>query len=135
MAPRNILIRGSDGAAKLADFGLARDANDARGSQAGTGTPGYVAPEILSGSDSSPLSDLFSLGAIAQRLLGGPPLVPRAVIDAVEQAVARDPANRQQSVAEFREQLVEAESAPARLRRRVVARSLEPARPQLRHAA
>jgi hypothetical protein len=39
------------------------------------------------------------------------------LIEAVEQATARDPSARQRSVAEFGAQLVDAQSAPLRLER------------------
>jgi eukaryotic-like serine/threonine-protein kinase len=107
VSPRNILIRQPDFTAKLADFGFA-------------GTPGYVAPEILRGADPSPQSDLYSLGVVAYRLLAGPeptapprrplaevrPRLPRRLSDALQQALAEEPAARQRSVAEFRAQLV-----------------------------
>jgi serine/threonine protein kinase len=147
VSPRNILIRRSDGAVKLADFGLASVARDADAGPALdiTGTPGYVAPEILRGAGPSPRSDLYSLGVVAYRLLAGPPrgrsgdsgatrplasaapaLPPladvrpelaRGLVDAVEQAMAHDPGARQDSVTEFASQLIDRRSAPVPLRR------------------
>jgi serine/threonine protein kinase len=51
--------------AVLTDFGISRLETDPRRTLAGlvVGSPGYVAPERLSGDDASPASDLWSLGA------------------------------------------------------------------------
>jgi serine/threonine protein kinase len=95
VSPRSILIGLPDGTAKLAGFGLASD---------GAGRPGYVAPEILRGARPSPRSDLYSLAAVAYRLLSPDP--PRALCGVLEQALAHEPDERQESVAEFRAQLI-----------------------------
>ena len=60
VTPGNILISRPDDTARLADFGLASDPTEveASGVEDVTGTPGYVAPEILSGAAPSPRSDL-----------------------------------------------------------------------------
>jgi serine/threonine protein kinase len=111
VSPRNILIRRPDSTAKLADFGLASSAaldDPARRAASVMGTPGYVAPEVLRGDCASPRSDLYALGVVAYRLLGG-----RSA--AVQQALAHDPDARQDSVAEFRAQLLDGQSAPLRL--------------------
>ena len=137
----NILIAQGDGAPKLGDFGLASDAVEPSGEQPGrvTGTPGYMAPELLDGGAPSPQSDLYSLAAVAHRLLTATtalasgrataPLAPAAfrlpdiaderddlphtVADAVRQALSPDPDDRQASIAEFRAQLLREAAAPA----------------------
>jgi eukaryotic-like serine/threonine-protein kinase len=131
VSPRNILLRRADGTAKLADFGLAARRGDAPqpSAESVTGTPGYVAPEVLRGALPTPRSDLYSLGVAAYRLLAGPrgarpcdpestapmataaprmpplrnlrPDLPRGLTDAVQRAMAGDPAQRQRSVREF----------------------------------
>jgi eukaryotic-like serine/threonine-protein kinase len=131
VSPRNILLRRADGTAKLADFGLAarRGEVPAPPTETLTGTPGYVAPEVLRGALPTPRSDLYSLGVAAYRLLAGPrgarprdaestapmataaprmpplgklcPDLPRGLTDAVQRAMASDPARRQRSVLEF----------------------------------
>jgi serine/threonine protein kinase len=135
----NVLIAAADGTAKLADFGLASDALESSAAlvRGFMGTPGYVAPEIVRGAKASPRSDLYSLGAVAYRLLLGPeapsadpgctaPLttaVPRrpplseglaglarGVYEAIQQALAPEPDARQESVAEFRAQLLDADT-------------------------
>jgi len=72
ITPRNILYR-SSGQPVLADFGSARllGSDD---SELAAGTPIYLAPEQLSGSVSSPLTDLFAVGAILWEALVGRPM-------------------------------------------------------------
>jgi serine/threonine-protein kinase len=142
----NILITLPDGMAKLADFGVGSDTFDVAPGEVAdvTGTPGYVAPEILLGARPSPRSDLYSLGVVAYRLLAGPsparhgdpdataplptaaprmrplaetcPGLPRGLVDAVDQALAPEPDARQDSVAQFRAQFVECHRPPLGLR-------------------
>jgi serine/threonine-protein kinase len=73
--PANILIH--DGAALLADFGIARVASEADGDRLtetgmSIGTPQYMSPEQASGEDGiGPASDQYSLGVVAYELLTG----------------------------------------------------------------
>jgi serine/threonine protein kinase len=62
--PGNVLV-GDDGTAKISDFGIARSAGDDKLTQTGlmTGTPAYFAPELARGSDATPASDVWGLGA------------------------------------------------------------------------
>jgi eukaryotic-like serine/threonine-protein kinase len=62
--PGNILI-GEDGRALLTDFGIAQVQDDTALTVTGqiVGSPGYIAPERLSGEPASRMSDLWSLGA------------------------------------------------------------------------
>jgi eukaryotic-like serine/threonine-protein kinase len=118
VSPGNILIRRSDRTAKLTDFGLARARWATRPETPGrvAGTPGYLAPEVADGYSATPLSDLYSLGSVAHRLItaASPELyrddVPRVVSLAIERALLADPGSRHASVAEFREEL-----SPSRL--------------------
>jgi Tol biopolymer transport system component len=83
--PNNILI-GSDGRARLSDFGLARvwqqlggdprasKVTTATGSSSGiAGTRGYMSPEQALGKPIDPRSDLFSLGAVLYEMCTGRP--------------------------------------------------------------
>jgi serine/threonine protein kinase len=79
LKPENILIA-EDGAAKIGDFGLARrDSKDLaaatvtwkEGASGLSGTPGYMAPELLEGQPSSPATDVFALGAILYEMATG----------------------------------------------------------------
>lgn len=57
--------------ARLADFGIATQVEDARLTRIGTvvGTPGYIAPELLEGADPDPAQDLFAAGVVAMRMV------------------------------------------------------------------
>jgi hypothetical protein len=72
ITPRNILFRSPDQPV-LADFGSARILGTPTNELAG-GTPIYLAPEQLKGEPSSPLTDLFSLGAVLWEALAGRPM-------------------------------------------------------------
>ncbi len=69
--PANILIA-EDGRAKIADFGVAR-LSQSVATHAGKifGSPAYMAPEQLSGSEPDARSDLFSLGVMFYSMLTG----------------------------------------------------------------
>ena len=79
--PSNIMITERGGIrdfVKVLDFGLARGKTAEAGSlhslSATTvfvGTPGYIAPEIISGARATPASDIFSLGCVAFFLVSG----------------------------------------------------------------
>lgn len=72
--PGNIWLEGRQGRVKILDFGLARPATeDQRVTQSGAvlGTPAYMAPEQAAGTDATPRSDLFSLGAVMYLMTTG----------------------------------------------------------------
>src|SRR5262245_32764987 len=70
--PANILIRESDGAAKIADFGVARlKESSLTQSGASIGSPGYMSPEQVRGGTLDGRSDLFSLGVVLYEALCG----------------------------------------------------------------
>ncbi len=69
----NVLI-GPGFTAKLGDFGLVKgEILGATLTQAGSalGTPGYMAPEAIRGMESTPASDLYSLGVVLYEMLTG----------------------------------------------------------------
>jgi eukaryotic-like serine/threonine-protein kinase len=80
--PSNILIT-DEGVAKLADFGVARQAGDAALTQTGLviGTPAYLAPEVAQGAPPSPASDVWSLGATLFAAVEGEPPFPATSSD------------------------------------------------------
>lgn len=121
--PANILI-GTDGGARLADFGIARTLHDARQRLTGPTTSGtvlYMSPEQLTGEPLSPRSDQYSLAATIYELLcGAPPFhkgsviahlqltpprrigdLPDPVNDALLRALSKDPERRFASCGAF----------------------------------
>jgi serine/threonine protein kinase len=128
LKPSNLLM-GSDGRARVMDFGIAaRVAGGGDGCIAGT--PGYMSPEAARGEAPAPQMDVFAAGMLLGELLAGMPLlrerdpyramhrvqhedfaVPQQVrIDdglraIVARAVARDPRQRYDGAASFRDAL------------------------------
>src|SRR5262245_4220447 len=125
--PGNVLLA-DDGRAKVADFGIAKimEADEATATHELIATLAYVAPERPPGKAASPRSDVASTGVLLYEALTGTkpfpatsaaeqiraiergahvPLqvqredVPAEVADAVERAIARDPAQRFPSAA------------------------------------
>lgn len=128
--PQNLMLTPA-GMVKVMDFGLARVATGVTLTQTGVfmGTPRYVSPEVVTGEQVDHRGDLYSLGIVLYEMLTGdipfstestwallqahvqaiPPPVRKARpevpewLDAVlAKALAKDPAERFQSAAEFR---------------------------------
>ncbi len=75
LKPENILI-GNDGSVKICDFDLAiteqKSTASTETSKSGlTGSPGYIAPEIVLGEMPTTASDIFSLGIVFYEMLAG----------------------------------------------------------------
>ena len=127
--PQNVLIS-RDGEIKVTDFGIARSA-DSGLTQTGTvlGTSNYLSPEQAGGQQVTAAADVYSLGVVLYELLAGdvpfpggnqvvvalrhateaPPPLPRGVpprlAAAVTRALAKDPARRFASMADFAAEL------------------------------
>jgi serine/threonine protein kinase len=129
--PDNVFVT-RDGRVKLADFGIAHVGESSTlKTQAGTvmGTPGYMAPEQVTGDPVDARTDVFAIGAIAHEMLGGrnpfgatdgatpttimyrivheqsaplPTDIATPLSNAVRRALAKDPRRRYQSAVEFR---------------------------------
>jgi serine/threonine-protein kinase len=71
--PGNLLIVSESGAVKLADFGIAKAAEQTRITQVGSvlGTAAYLSPEQARGDEAGPPSDIYSLGVCAYQFLAG----------------------------------------------------------------
>src|SRR5829696_1289617 len=71
--PGNLLVRRSDGAVKITDFGIARAADAVPLTQNGmvVGTAQYYSPEQAEGRVVGPASDVYSLGVVAYECLAG----------------------------------------------------------------
>src|SRR3954470_20629304 len=67
------LLRAPDGPVKLADFGIAKAAEQSSITQVGSvlGTAAYLAPEQSRGDEATGRSDLYSLGGVTYQLLSG----------------------------------------------------------------
>src|SRR4051812_45709830 len=131
--PQNLLLR-DDETVKVADFGIARAAETTALTQVGTvlGTAAYLSPEQALGEQVTAAADVYSLGAVLYELLTGrppyafdsladlaakqtsghitpvselAPNVPPHVEDAVMRSLARNPAYRPASAADFAREL------------------------------
>ena len=102
--PANVMITRA-GRAKVLDFGIARqtplpDARTQTLTLAGTvnadgrvsGTPGYLAPEQMTGASGDPRTDLFGAGAVMYQMLAGrPPFAGDTIWGVMDATLRRDP--------------------------------------------
>lgn len=72
LKPDNILL-GDNGQIKLADFGLARAVSSSTTTKTLIGTVGYVAPELVTRSETDARTDLYTVGIVFYEMLTGHP--------------------------------------------------------------
>ncbi|MGQ9612984.1 MAG: Stk1 family PASTA domain-containing Ser/Thr kinase [Chloroflexus sp.] len=131
--PQNIIVT-DDGQVRITDFGVAKSRLSTAMTETGVtlGTVDYIAPEQAQGRAATPQSDIYALGVVLYEMLTGrlpftgdnavavamkhisePPPPPRrynpqipAALEAIIlRALAKDPAQRQQSALELAEEL------------------------------
>jgi serine/threonine-protein kinase len=131
--PGNLLVSDT-GVVKLADFGIARAADQSSITQVGSvlGTAAYLSPEQARGDEAGPRADLYSLGVVTYQLISGRlpyeanslselalkqqrespmpldelnPEVPRALSQAVATTLAIDQRARPENALEFADML------------------------------
>jgi eukaryotic-like serine/threonine-protein kinase len=130
--PGNLLLSDETGITKLADFGIAKAAEQTRITQVGSvlGTAAYLSPEQARGEEAGPASDTYSLGVCAYQFLTGRlpheygsltelalkqqqesvrpitdlrPEVPRELDEAIRLCLEREPGSRYRSTLELAE--------------------------------
>lgn len=92
LKPAN-LLRATDGSVKIADFGIARAAEETRLTEIGTvlGTLRYLAPEQAEGRDVGPSADVYALAVVLDELLTAQSPAIRVLLG---RARSHDPAER-----------------------------------------
>ena len=130
------LLRSHEGVVKLADFGIAKAAEDSEITKTGSvlGTAAYLSPEQARGEKAGPPADLYALGVVSYQLLtgrlpyeaasltdlarmqeSGPPLspsdvdpdIPRALGEAVMRALHPLPEGRYEGALEMGDALTD----------------------------
>ena len=133
VSPSNILL-GAEGRIKLSDFGVAGMAQDAASAGTIIGKPRYLPPEARHGECATQGWDLYALGVVLHSVLAADPDVERGgakigarleplatlrpdcpgpLVELVERATARTPAERLTDAATFRKLLDDAEPKQA----------------------
>ncbi|GGT26949.1 serine/threonine-protein kinase [Streptomyces chromofuscus] len=93
LKPANVLIESGTGRVVLTDFGVAQVEGATTLTESGTfvGSPEYTAPERMSGSDTGPACDLWSLGVLLCAAVSGASPFHRDSLGGVLHAVVAAP--------------------------------------------
>ncbi len=123
--PANVLI-GSDGRARLTDFGIAHPEDATRLTQTGhlVGTIRYLAPEVIEGEPASAERDLYALGVLVADLTGEDADPPMRAF--VERLTAPEPGDRPGSAQEALRLLHAATPTTKTVPRRILPRAPAP---------
>src|ERR671931_1691584 len=92
--PGNLLRARDSGQVKLADFGIAKAAEESDITKVGSvlGTAAYLSPEQARGKRAGPSSDLYALGVVSYQLLAGRlPYEAASLTDLARQQETRAP--------------------------------------------
>jgi tetratricopeptide (TPR) repeat protein/tRNA A-37 threonylcarbamoyl transferase component Bud32 len=93
--PENIMLtekRGRKDFVKLLDFGVSTMMGDVSSADDVLGTPYYMPPEVVGGSEVDERSDIYALGCTAyEMLVGRPPFVAETVRDIVRAHLSKEP--------------------------------------------
>jgi serine/threonine-protein kinase len=91
--PENVMLD-EEGRGLLADYGLAKGPAYTVLTRPGQvmGTPAYMAPELVNGSEATPATDLYALGCVLfESLAGRPPFTGSNVFELLMSHVEREP--------------------------------------------
>ncbi|MFA5243427.1 MAG: HDOD domain-containing protein [Sulfuricella sp.] len=112
LKPSNILLN-AEGMPRVMDFGIATRISEKAGAEKVLmlfGTPGYMAPEYITGKEITPKLDIFASGMILHQLLTGKPAVqgsdPRDTLRLIVQEPIAPPSARNGQVDEKLDDIV-----------------------------
>jgi serine/threonine protein kinase len=127
--PQNLLLRDSDGCLKIADFGIARAAEETtRLTRPGKviGTDRYMAPEQLADQAITTATDVYACGVVADEML--PEARSPELREIIERCLREDPRQRFSDATALGEALAVVDGGIAGVARRLKSQSQQPTR-------
>src|SRR5262245_1433470 len=88
LKPANIMVDGR-GKVRITDFGIAAMVGTPGGDQIRAGTPAYMAPEQLAGTEVTVRSDIFALGLVLYEIFTGRKAIDAESITQIQRAHER----------------------------------------------